>query len=165
MRSVFIAVSAAKGELDLLGAVAFVPLALWGPLLAGAALAYYYRRRDACTRCQGDADRPDGALGLDDEGVQAGDDAVVPFGLADPAAGFGVFGECGCVDALGGHADALFGQGQGSDHRPFWAEAIRTAEGAFVDYVNGFALAETGRPGDPNGAHRPGTASASSSSA
>ncbi|MGP4030181.1 hypothetical protein [Actinomadura sp. 3N407] len=56
--TVFIAMSAAKGELDLLGAVAFVPLALWGPLLAGAAMAYYYRRRDACTRCQGDADRP-----------------------------------------------------------------------------------------------------------
>ena len=49
--SVFIAVSAAKGELDLPGVVAFVPLALWGPLLAGSAMAYYYRRRDACTRC------------------------------------------------------------------------------------------------------------------
>ncbi|TDC55158.1 hypothetical protein E1281_13905 [Actinomadura sp. KC345] len=51
--TVFIAVSAAKGELDLLGVVAFVPLALWGPLLAGAAMAYYYRRRGACTRCPG----------------------------------------------------------------------------------------------------------------
>ncbi|TDC79586.1 hypothetical protein [Actinomadura sp. 7K507] len=58
--SVFVAVSAAKGELDPLGVVAFVPLALWGPLLAGAAMAYYYRRRDACTRCPEEpVNRPD----------------------------------------------------------------------------------------------------------
>lgn len=46
--TVYFAGTIAGGEIDLLVIVAFVPLSLWGPLLAGAAMAYYYRRRTAC---------------------------------------------------------------------------------------------------------------------
>ncbi|MFG2245155.1 hypothetical protein [Spirillospora sp. NPDC048823] len=49
--TVFVAMETASGDADLLGTVVFVPLGLWGPLLAGAALAYYYRRRTTCAHC------------------------------------------------------------------------------------------------------------------
>ncbi|TDB98534.1 hypothetical protein E1266_03040 [Actinomadura sp. 7K534] len=49
--TVYFAGTIANGEINLLVIVAFVPLSLWGPLLAGAAMAYYYRRRQACSHC------------------------------------------------------------------------------------------------------------------
>ncbi|MEU8120143.1 hypothetical protein AB0C21_15670 [Spirillospora sp. NPDC049024] len=57
--TVFLVTEISRGEEGLLFSLVFVPLGLWGPLLAAAALAYYYRRRGACTHCP--APLPDGA--------------------------------------------------------------------------------------------------------
>ncbi|MEO3822994.1 hypothetical protein [Actinomadura sp. B10D3] len=49
--TVYVVTEIPQGEGGWLFSLAFIPIGLWGPLLAAAALAYYYRRRGACTHC------------------------------------------------------------------------------------------------------------------
>jgi hypothetical protein len=49
--TVYVATEVPQAEGDWLFSLAFVPIGLWGPLLAAAALAYYYRRRGPCADC------------------------------------------------------------------------------------------------------------------